>query len=48
VCPDLFATLPNVFDDEILILFANNCWFYLLSGNVMFESEYYYVLGSYI
>jgi hypothetical protein len=25
VCPDLFATLPNVFDDEILILFANNC-----------------------
>jgi hypothetical protein len=24
VCPDLFATLPNVFDGEILILFANN------------------------
>jgi hypothetical protein len=25
VCPDLFATLPNVFDDDISILFANNC-----------------------
>jgi hypothetical protein len=25
VCPDLFATLTNVFDDEILILFADNC-----------------------
>jgi hypothetical protein len=28
VSPDLFATLPNVFDDEIIILFANNCWYY--------------------
>jgi hypothetical protein len=25
VCPDLLATLPNVFDFEIAIIFANNC-----------------------
>jgi hypothetical protein len=25
VCPDLFATLPNVFAVESLIMFANNC-----------------------
>jgi hypothetical protein len=25
VCPDLFATLPNYFANEILIRFANNC-----------------------
>jgi hypothetical protein len=24
MCPDLSATLPNAFADEILIIFANN------------------------
>jgi hypothetical protein len=38
MCPDLFATLPNVFADENFKLFTNYCWYCLLCGNVIFES----------
>jgi hypothetical protein len=38
-----FAILPNVFADEILVVFAYHCW---LSGNVIFESTYSYKFWS--
>ena len=44
MCPDLFATLPNVSDDENLKIFTDHCWYCLLGGNVRFKSKHHYLV----